>query len=140
MIDMGTNMLNIEARSQRDGIRTALESNVQATQPPVDVMQPTGMNEQIPFPCMNMSASEFDSETLRGSHTRPQEPGMQENLVIPQLDGPPSIPSRNLREMLVIIRIGQEYPRDGTYFQGTSESNRREYLGDSSEDNQSYRS
>ena len=31
MIDMGTNMLNIEARSQRDGIRTALESNVQAT-------------------------------------------------------------------------------------------------------------
>ena len=30
MIDMGTNTLNIEARSQRDGIRTALESNVQA--------------------------------------------------------------------------------------------------------------
>ena len=47
MIDIRTNTLNIEARSQRDGIRTALESNVQATQPPVDVMQPTGMNEQI---------------------------------------------------------------------------------------------
>ena len=31
MIDMGTNTLNIEARSQRDGIRTALESNVQVT-------------------------------------------------------------------------------------------------------------
>ena len=76
MIDMGTNTLNIKARSQRDGIRTALESNVQATQPPVDVMQSTGMNEQIPFPCMNMSVAEYDSETLRGCHTRPQEPGM----------------------------------------------------------------
>ena len=76
MIDMGTNMLNIEARSQRDGIRTALEGNVQVMQPPVDVIQPTGMNEQIPFPCMNISTSENDSETSRGSHTRPQEPGM----------------------------------------------------------------
>ena len=31
MIDMGTNTLNIEARSQRDGIRTVMESNVQVT-------------------------------------------------------------------------------------------------------------
>ena len=37
------------------------------------------------------------------------------------------------------IRIGQDYPRDGTYLQGTSTSNRREYLGDSSDDNRSYR-
>ena len=73
---MGTNTANIEARSQRDGIRTALESNVQATPPSVDVMQPTGMNEQIPFLCMNMSIAEYNSETLKGSHTRPQEPGM----------------------------------------------------------------
>ena len=140
MIDMETNMLIIEARSHRDGIRTALESNVQATQPRVDVMQSSGMNEQIPFPHMNMSISEYDSETLRGSYRRPQEPGMQENSVIPQLDGLPSIPSRNQGEMLGIIRIGQDYPCDGTYFQGTSASNRREYPGDSSDDNWSYRS
>ena len=80
IIDIGANTLNIEARSQRDGIRTALESNVQATQPPLNVMQPTGLHEKIPFPCMNISASEYDSETLRSSHTRPQEPGMQENI------------------------------------------------------------
>ena len=42
--------------------------------------------------------------------------------------------------MLEIIRIGQDYPHDGTYFQGTSASYRREYLGDSSDDNWSYRS
>ena len=41
--------------------------------------------------------------------------------------------------MLGIIRIVQDYPCDGTYFQGISASNRREYQGDSSDDNQSYR-
>ena len=42
--------------------------------------------------------------------------------------------------MLGSIRIGQDYPHDGTYFQGTSTSNKREYLGDRSDDNWSYRS
>ena len=37
------------------------------------------------------------------------------------------------------VGIGQNYPRDGTYLQGVSTSNRREYLGDSSDDNRSYR-
>ena len=73
---MGTNTVNIEARSQRDGIRMALESNVQATRPLVDVILPTGMNEHIQIPNMNISISEYDSDTLRGSHARPQEPGM----------------------------------------------------------------
>ena len=73
MRHMGTNMLSIGARSQRDGIRTALESNVQATQPLLDVILPAGMNEQIQFLDMNISVSEYDSEILRGSHARPQE-------------------------------------------------------------------
>ena len=37
------------------------------------------------------------------------------------------------------IRIGQDHHCDGTYLQGTSTSNRREYLRDSSDDNRSYR-
>ena len=98
MIDMGTNTLNIEARSQKDGIRIALESNVQATRPLVDVSLPADMNEQIQFTNMNISISEYDSGTLRGPHTRPQGPGMQENLAIPQLDGPSTILSRNWGE------------------------------------------
>ena len=88
---------------------------------------------------MNTSVSENDSETLRGSHVRSQEPGMQENLAIPQVDGLPSIPSRNRRVMPDNVRIGQNYQHDGTYLQGVSTSNRREYLGDSSDDNGSYR-
>ena len=97
------------------------------------------MNEQIQFPNINLSISGYDSETLRGSHASPQEPGMQENLAIPQLDGMSTIPSRNREGMSENIRIGQDYPCDGTYLQGTSTSNRREYLGDSSDDNRSYR-
>ena len=140
MMDMGTNTLDIEARFQRDGIRTALESNVQATRPLVDVILPTGINEQVQVPNINISVSEYESETLRGSHARPQEPGIQENSDIPQLDGPPSIPSRNQGRMIENIRIGQDYPHDGTYLQGPPTSNRREYLADSSDDNRSYRS
>ena len=68
---------------------------MQATQPLVDVIQPTGINEQKQFPYINLSISGYDSETLRDSYARPQEPGMQENSAIPQLDGPSTIPSRN---------------------------------------------
>ena len=53
------------------------------------------MKEQTQFPNMNISISEYDSETLRGSHAGPQGPGIQENMAIPQLDGPSTIPSRN---------------------------------------------
>ena len=38
------------------------------------------MNEQIQFPNINLSVSGYDSEILRGSHARPQEPGMQEKI------------------------------------------------------------
>ena len=97
------------------------------------------MNEQIQFPNMNISISGYDSETLRSSNARPQGLGMQENLAIPQLDGPSTIPSRNQWGMSENITIRQDYPRDGTYLQGTSTSNRREYPGNSSDDNRSYR-
>ena len=76
MIDTGTNMMNIEARTQSDGIRTVRESNVQVTQSPVNVIPLTGLSEQIQVLNVNTSISENDSETLRGSHVRSQEPGI----------------------------------------------------------------
>ena len=136
--EMESNPLNIEVRTQDEDIRTDRESNVQVTGLPVNVIPLTGLSEQIQVPSVNISVSENDSETLRGSHVRSQEPGMQ-NLAIPQVDGPSSIPSRNRRVMADNVRIGQNYPHDGTYLQGVSTSNRREYPGDSSDDNRSYR-
>ena len=50
MIEMEPNPLNIEVRAQRDGVGTDRESNVQITQPPVNVIPPTGLGEPTPIP------------------------------------------------------------------------------------------
>ena len=49
---------------------------MQVTWPPVNVIPLTGLSEQIQVLNVNTSISENDSETLRGSHVRSQEPGM----------------------------------------------------------------
>ena len=140
MINMQTNTSDVEVTPQRDGSRImTLEGNVQASCPLVDVILPTGMSEQVPMPHINLSISGYDPESLRSSHMRTQDTGIQENATILQLDRPVSIPIRDRRRLLENIRIEQEYPRDGTYLQGTSVSHRREYLGDSSDDSRSYR-
>ena len=91
LIDMGTNTSDIEVRSQRDGARVidSDDDSVQVSCPHVDVILPRGMNEQIPMPHINLSISRYDPESLRGSHTRSHDTGMQE--MIPQLDGPVSV-------------------------------------------------
>ena len=133
---MGTNTSDIEVTPQRDGSRImTLEGNVQASCPLVDVILPTGMSKQVPMPCINLSIPEYDPESLRSSHIRTQDTGIQENVTMLQLDGPVSIPIRDRRRLPENIRIEQEYPQDGTYLQGTSVSCRREYPGDSSDDN-----
>ena len=93
------------------------------------------------MPHINLSILGYDPESLRGSHIRTQDTGIQGNSTILQLDGPVSIPIRNRRRLPEDIRIEQEYPQEGTYLQGTSASCRWEYPGDSSDDNdrRSYR-
>ena len=66
----------------------------------------------------------------------------QEVSVLPQVDGPASILiRRDVRgRALESKRIMEwEFSQDGTYLPGTSVSHRREYLGDSSNNNRSYR-
>ena len=98
-----------------------------------------GISEQVPMPHINLSISEYDPESLRSLHVRTQDTGIQEDATILQLDGPVSIPIRGRGRLVENIRIEQEYPCDGTYLPGTSVSCRREYLGDSSDDNRSHR-
>ena len=135
---MEPNPLNIEVRTQRDGIGTDRESNVQITQPSGNVIPPTGLSEPAPIPNAN-TGSENNSDTLRGSHIRSQDPGLREIPVIPPVDRSTSIPSRDRGVISENVRIGQNYPRKGTYLQGTSASNRRDYPEDSCDDNRSYR-
>ena len=66
----------------------------------------------------------------------------QEVSVLPQVDGLASVSMRrDVRgRALESTRIMEwEYSEDGTYLPGTSVSHRREYLGDSSNNNRSYR-
>ena len=116
-----------------------LEGNAQASCPLVDVILPTGISKQVPMPHINLSISGYDPESLRSSHIRTQDTGIQENATILQLDGPVFIPIRDRRRLPENIRIEQEYPQDGTHLQGTFVSHRREYPGDSSDDNRPYR-
>ena len=53
MIAMEPNPLNIEVRTQRDGIGMDRESNVPITQPSGNVIPPTGLGE--PTPIQNVS-------------------------------------------------------------------------------------
>ena len=71
----------------------------------------------------------YDPESLRGSHTRTHDIGIQET--IPQLDGPVSVWSRSRRRISENARIEQES------FRRTTASLRREYLGESSDDTHS---
>ena len=58
-IEMEPNPLNIEVRTQDEGIRTVRESNVQVTQLPVNVIPITGLSEQIQVPSVNTSISKM---------------------------------------------------------------------------------
>ena len=132
LMDTGTNTSDIEVRPQRDGTRVINSGDgTQVSCRLVDVILQTGMNEQVPMPHTNLSISGYDPESLRGSHTRTHDTGMQE--MIPQLDGPVSVPSRTRRRMSENTRIEQES------FQRTITSHRREYPGDSSDDTHSDR-
>ena len=87
---MGTNTSGIEVRPQRDGVRIIdSDDDVQVSCPHVDVILPSGMNEQMPMPHINLSILRYDPELSRGSHTGTHDTRMQET--IPQLDGPVSI-------------------------------------------------
>ena len=106
MIDMGTNTSDIEVRPQRNGTRVMTsDDSTQASFSLVDVILPTGVNEQVSMPHINLSISGYGPESLRGSHIRTQDTGIQENSMIPQLDGPISIPTRDRRRLPEDIRI-----------------------------------
>ena len=65
LIDMGTNTSDKEVRPQRDGAR-AIDSDdddAQVSCPLVNVILPTGMNEQVHMPHINLSISRYDPES-----------------------------------------------------------------------------
>ena len=64
-MDMGTNTSDVEVRPHRDRARVVtLDVNVQTPLPIVDVMIPTGREDQVALPQVNLSILGYGSNSL----------------------------------------------------------------------------
>ena len=135
---MGTNTSDIEVIPHRDGERSqTMDANTQASLPIVDVMLPSGGGDQLAISQINLSISGYEPDSLRDSHIRSPSVRAQEISIMPQLDGPMSLPRRDpigRRIQEDSSLVGQGYYQGGTYVPGASISRRMEYPGESSDD------
>ena len=126
---MGTNTSDIEVRPHRNGTRASTsDANAQTSLLIVDVMLPSGGGDQLAIPQINLFISGYEPDSLRDSHTRFPAMRAKGISMIPQLDGPVSLLTRDPigRRMPEDTRFeGQEYSQGGTYLQGASISQRR---------------
>ena len=130
---MEPNPLNIEVRMQRDDMGTDRVPIIQASG---NVIPPIGVGELAHSPNVH-TESENNSDTSRGPHVRTQEIDLQEILGIPPVERLTS--RKDSRIISENMSIGQHYPCEGIYPQGTSTSNLRDYPDDSSDDNRLHR-
>ena len=131
MMDMGTNTLDVEARPDRDGVRVVtLDVNIQASLQIVDVMIPTGGEDQVALPQINLSILGYGPNSLRDSQVGTSDMRAQEISILLQVDGPVLVPTRDYAKGRVsdnTMFVEQEYSQGGTYIQGASITQRREY-------------
>ena len=96
MMDMGASTLHIVVIPHRDGARASTsDANVQTSLPIVDVMLQSGGGDQLAIPQINLSILGYEPNSLRDSHIRPSAMRAQEISIIPQLDGPVSLLTRD---------------------------------------------
>ena len=114
-----------------------VDANAQTSLTIVDVMLPSGRGDQLAIPQINLSISGYEPDSLRDSHVRSPSTRAREISIIPQLDGPMSLPRRDPIERRIqedSSLVGQGYSQGDTYVPGASISRRREYPGESSDD------
>ena len=118
---MRSNTSDIEVRPHRDGARAStLDANTQTSLPLVDVMLPSCGGDQLAIPQINLSILGYEPNLLRESHIRSTAIRAQEISIMPQLDGPASLPIRDpiRRRAQEDFRFeGQVYSQGGTYVQ-----------------------
>ena len=96
MMDIGTNTSDIEVGPHRDGAKIVTsDANNQAPFPIVDVMIPSGGGDLVAIPQINLFISGYGPDSLRDSHVGTPAMRAQEISILPQLDGPVSIPVRD---------------------------------------------
>ena len=123
-MDMVTNTSDVEVRPHRDGARVVtLDVNVQTPLPIVDVMIPTGGEDQVALPQINLSISGYGPNSLRDSQIGTSDMRAQEISILQQVDGPVSVPARDYARGRVSDNnrfVEHEYSHGGTYIQGAS--------------------
>ena len=124
MMDMGTSTSDLEVRPQRDGTRVVtLDVNIQTPLPIVDVMIPTGGEDQVALPQINLSISGYGPNSLRDSQVGTSDMRAQEISILLQVDGPVSVPTRDYARGRVSDNtrfVEWECSQGGTYIQGAS--------------------
>ena len=93
---VGTNTSEVVVEPNRDRSRTStMEANAQTSIPIVDIMLPSGRGDHLTIPQVNLSISGYEPDSLRTSHMRSPSMWAQEISIMPQLDGPGSLPMRD---------------------------------------------
>ena len=95
MNNVGTNTLDVVVEPNRNRLRTStMEANAQTSIPIVDITLPSGGGSFNNTP-VNLSISGYEPDSLRNSHMRSPSMRAQEISIMPQLDGPASLPMRD---------------------------------------------
>ena len=140
---MGTNTSDVEVRPHRDGARVVtLDVNVQAPLTIVDVRIPTGGEDQVALPQINLSILGYGPNSLRDSQVGTSDMRAQKFFILPQVDEPVSVPARDYARGRVPDNtrlLEQECSQGGTYIQEASITQRREYPRESSEEDNTNR-
>ena len=99
---------------------------------------PPIIGDNITIPHISLLASGYESDSFRTSGIRSPPVRTREISMIPQLDGPGSLPRDPTRERMGRLphQIEQDPSHGGTYVQKATVSRRREYSeeGDDSDD------
>ena len=141
---VGTNTLDVVIEPNRDRLRTStIEANAQTSIPIIDVMLPSGRGNHLTIPQVNLSISGYEPDSLGTPHVRSPSIHAQEISIVPQLDGPGSLPMRDPigRRILQVSRLRERESSQGnTYIQRNSTTRSREYREDDSDHDGSRRS
>ena len=133
MTDMGTNASDVVIEPKVGVLRTPhIKANTQTSIPNVEVLIPPvlGDNTVIPHVCLSIFGYEPDS--LRTSGIRSPPVRAQKVSMIPQLDGPGSLPIRDHtrgRMGRLLDQVEQDPSQGDTYVWRASMIRRREYPG-----------
>ena len=139
---MGTNTSDVVIEPTGSGPRPFhMEANAQTSLPIVDVLVPSSLVDHVAMPHINLSILGYEPDSLRTSGIRSPPVRAQEVSIIPQLDGPGSLPIRDHPRGKVDRFSDQVEPdpsQGGTYVWKASTGRRREYPGGDS-DSDGYR-